>query len=654
MIDIQQANELIPQLLTNSKEFTKSLNNRLKVNSIFNEYDVNINKKFSQYVNMSNLRYKSVKSGNRLENILRIQKKSYIDLAEKINENDVVKNYDEIEDEKKKLEKNNNKKKYKELADIREKLRISTKNFTKAEIRKRELLNEKIKDRQYCYTFHNNKKHNQNSTANSTQQEIKERRKTKSISDKKDPLEEKQQFVSQLMTEDQEYITTHIGEYQKFLNVLKQSTKEGKNIKIEKNYVDGQPNLFLTDKFNLLSFKEIKKEVQTKKKEEDISVDINKLMRYTKKGKEILKRLHYKEEEPSPIINRTEPNSLVKLDTVNVLKTEANNCLYLDEKLNQKKENLDIFLNSVYLPNIDEYETNFNSKFAVTGANSTINMLKQRKSKIEQMNTTTTNGRRNLADDFRRIFENKKEMWKEEDKKIEDYHKLEQLKLIETNNFLKTVKSIDRKNQMYVDGYSRRDNTTNNKIQEFNKLLGTKTFYNKRNMNIQLHRFISVKNQLEKEREEELLMEENQRKEEEEEQMRKKKEAFEQYKLKIAKENNLKDDDSIVIGDKEDYVFEAHKPVINPQQEYNNFITFKEEYKKRYMTDNSCSVSVKRKNDKKGTWHPLGSNRPSILNMDPSVIIDRIRHNQSHCAPQRKSVSCFSVPGLLEILKNNH
>ena len=146
MIDIEKANELIPQLLTNSKEFTRSLNNRIKVNSIFNEYDVNINKKFSKYVNMSNLRYKSVKSGNRLENILRIQKKSYIDLAEKINENDVVKNYEEIEDEKKKLEKNNNQKKYKELADIRKKLRISTKYFTKAEIRKRELLNEKIKD----------------------------------------------------------------------------------------------------------------------------------------------------------------------------------------------------------------------------------------------------------------------------------------------------------------------------------------------------------------------------------------------------------------------------------------------------------------------------------------------------------------------------
>ena len=67
-----------------------------------------------------------------------------------------------------------------------------------------------------------------------------------------------------------------------------------------------------------------------------------------------------------------------------------------------------------------------------------------------------------------------------EDKQIEDEHKLEQLMLVETNNFLKTVKSIDRKNQMYVDGYSIRDNTTNNKIKEFNKLLGTKTFYNKR------------------------------------------------------------------------------------------------------------------------------------------------------------------------------
>ena len=647
MIDIQQANELIPQLLTGSKEFTRSLNNRLKVNSIFNEYDVNVNQKFNQYVNMSNVRYKSVKSGNRLENILRIQKRSYIDLAEKINENDVVKNIDEIEDEKKKLEKINNNKKYKELADIRAKLRMSTQNFTKAEIRKRELLNEKIKDRQSYNTSYNNWK--QNKFATTTQSEIKERKKTKNLSEKKDPLEEKQQFVCQLMTEDQDYIKTHINEYQKFLNVMKQSAQEGKNIKIEKNYVEGQPNIFLTDKFNLLSFKEVKKEVQTKKKEEDISVDINKLMRYTKKGKELMKRLHYKVEEPSPIVMQTEPNSSLKLDTVNVLKTEANNCLYLDEKLNQKKENLDMFLKSVYLPNIDEYETNFNSKFVVTGTNSTLNMFKDRNSKIEQMNSTTKKGKRNLADDFRRIFENKKDKWKEEDKEIEDYHKIEQLKLIDTNNYLKTVKSINRKNQMYIDDYSRRDNSTNNKIQEFNKLLGTRTFYNKKNMNIQLQRFISLKDQIEKEKEEELLMEENQRKEEEEEQIRKKKEAFEKYKLKIAKENNMKDDDSIVLGEKEEYVFEAHKPVINPQQEYNNFIMFKEEYKKKYDRDHSFSISFKRKDDKKGTWQPLLTKRPSILNIDPSVIIDRIRHK--HCAPQRKSVSCYNVPRIVRVSK---
>ena len=651
MIDIQQANELIPQLLTGSKEFTRSLNNRLKVNSIFNEYDVNVNQKFNQYVNMSNVRYKSVKSGNRLENILRIQKRSYIDLAEKINENDVVKNIDEIEDEKKKLEKINNNKKYKELADIRAKLRMSTQNFTKAEIRKRELLNEKIKDRQSYNTSYNNWK--QNKFATTTQSEIKERKKTKNLSEKKDPLEEKQQFVCQLMTEDQDYIKTHINEYQKFLNVMKQSAQEGKNIKIEKNYVEGQPNIFLTDKFNLLSFKEVKKEVQTKKKEEDISVDINKLMRYTKKGKELMKRLHYKVEEPSPIVMQTEPNSSLKLDTVNVLKTEANNCLYLDEKLNQKKENLDMFLKSVYLPNIDEYETNINSKFVVTGTNSTLNMFKDRNSKIEQMNSTTKKGKRNLADDFRRIFENKKVKWKEEDKEIEDYHKIEQLKLIDTNNYLKTVKSINRKNQMYIDDYSRRDNSTNNKIQEFNKLLGTRTFYNKKNMNIQLQRFISLKDQIEKEKEEELLMEENQRKEEEEEQIRKKKEAFEKYKLKIAKENNMKDDDSIVLGEKEEYVFEAHKPVINPQQEYNNFIMFKEEYKKKYDRDHSFSISFKRKDDKKGTWHPLLTKRPSILNIDPSVLIDRIRHK--HCAPQRKSVSCYNVPRIVRVSKkNNH
>ena len=318
MNENQSANELIPQLIQDSKEFAKSLNARIKVNGIFNEFNENTNQNFHKFVKMSNTRYKSVKSGNRLENVLRSQKQLYFNIADQLNEDKALNNLQEIEQEKKKLNTNLDAKKSKELNKLRDKLRISIKDLSRTEIRIRERLNERIKTKQNGYgpITETNRFFRQTSKTN---EHLKEKSHILCITEKPNPIEEREEFVSGLITQDQNFFSSNLNEYQKFLNVLKDNTKNGRNIKIEKNGLDGPSNFFLTEKLNLLSFKEKKKEIQVKKKEEDNLIDINKLMRFTKKGQEMMKRLHYQPSTTSahPFSKYQNKNTF---DTINVIK----------------------------------------------------------------------------------------------------------------------------------------------------------------------------------------------------------------------------------------------------------------------------------------------------------------------------------------------
>ena len=73
----------------------------------------------------------------------------------------------------------------------------------------------------------------------------------------------------------------------------------------------------------------------------------------------------------------------------------------------------------------------------------------------------------------------KKKEWKIEDEKI----KLEKEKETEiydnTQNYLKEIQNLERKPQLYIDSYSKRDGITNERIEQFNKYLN-KSFYNKK------------------------------------------------------------------------------------------------------------------------------------------------------------------------------
>ena len=133
----KNANELIPELIIKINNYSSKLKDRVKIDSIFREFDSYAHSNFQNFIKMSEQRYKSVKSGNCLKNVLSKQKQERKDLSEKILSNNLYVD-NNIEREGKKLFKKMNKKENKELYQIRHKIIDKTKNFTAKELRKRE------------------------------------------------------------------------------------------------------------------------------------------------------------------------------------------------------------------------------------------------------------------------------------------------------------------------------------------------------------------------------------------------------------------------------------------------------------------------------------------------------------------------------------
>ena len=119
-------------------------------------------------------------------------------------------------------------KKQKELNNLRDKLRISTKDFTKSELRKRRLLDEKINNKK---TYYNTTTITSYFKTTNKTSETNNDTKIHQSSNEKQIKEENEEFISSLMKEDKNYLESHLSEYQRFLDLLKNSdinqNKEG-------------------------------------------------------------------------------------------------------------------------------------------------------------------------------------------------------------------------------------------------------------------------------------------------------------------------------------------------------------------------------------------------------------------------------------------
>ncbi len=141
-----KTNLLIPELITNFKDYDKNFSNRIKVDNLLMSFNDDANRNFTKFVDLSNKRYKSIKSGNTLSNILGKQMPTYNKLNKEINNNEIY-STTELEEDKKKLGKSVNKFKSKELNVIREQLKDSLRDFSKAELRQRENLLKRVMEK---------------------------------------------------------------------------------------------------------------------------------------------------------------------------------------------------------------------------------------------------------------------------------------------------------------------------------------------------------------------------------------------------------------------------------------------------------------------------------------------------------------------------
>ena len=297
----KNTNDLIPELITKINKYSSKLKERVKIDSIFREFDSYAHSNFQNFIKMSEQRYKSVKSGNCLDNILSKQHQQNKELSNKILSNHLY-NDDEIEKESRKLFKKINTKENKELYDIRHNIIAKTKNYKTKEIKRRhkysssipkEIRTEKKLEEQVKKGILKNKldlTYKQKLSNNKSMVIPDKYNKRKDTNETKDKEEfiAKKLFFDNLVIKDNQNINNNISDYKEYLKDIEKNKDNINTSNISRiinngnNY--GHQYSFKLKDIKLLSYKEEKKEDIKINKKENPEIDIVKLIRYTKRG----------------------------------------------------------------------------------------------------------------------------------------------------------------------------------------------------------------------------------------------------------------------------------------------------------------------------------------------------------------------------------
>ena len=330
----KSANDLIPELILKINKYSSKLKDRVKLYSIFREFDTYAHINLQNFIKLSDKRYRSIKSGNNLHNVLSNQKKECTELSNKILTNKLYSDKN-IEIEEEHLCKKINNKDSKELYQIRHDIIEKTKNLTKNELKKREKYiilahksrNQKMKEKNqieeqnknittnktlYGSSFRGNKLmsksmmngnftqsfgnkffSNKNNEANVNEMGdlLKNNNDIKSktfslfkLDKEKDMINSKKEFLDNLLKKDNKNINDYILEYKLFLSQIKNSNINNLSQLINDKNNFGKKFSFNAGNVQLLSYQEEKKETVKKVKKEVHEVNMNNLIKYTKRG----------------------------------------------------------------------------------------------------------------------------------------------------------------------------------------------------------------------------------------------------------------------------------------------------------------------------------------------------------------------------------
>ena len=476
-------NDLINSLVKSFKEYDESLKNKLRANNLFSSLDESTNKNFNKLINLSDLRYKSVKSGVKLNNILKAQKSKYENLIEEL-KNDKLYSTNNLDSEKSKLFKSSVKYKNKEILRIRNKLKNSLKpkqklylitekenSSSKDNIPRLKKIIRKVSNLAFINEFFRNKL-------------------------KKKKIEKKnEKLFSNMIQDDYKHFQDKMEEYQNFLGKIRNLSENQNNIKrlkIDKNIFKNTIQSLNPNSFIALTYEESSERKKIKPRKKDIEFDVRKIKN--------IKKSHDKNY-----------NNILKNKTSKVCMTEYNNSIYSNNTSRNKanisrnltnnnfsitlnsqrlsiknnsldKNNLDNFKNTAYIVmNETEHglfnEENFKKKknklntFFKTYNKSLENKLqnvKRQSIKLslknqEDDNINNPNMKENIFEikdyneknneiirkKLQEIYEQKKLKWKKEDKLYEIKKEKDKQNLYEIENFLFEIqnkKLLNKKN----------------------------------------------------------------------------------------------------------------------------------------------------------------------------------------------------------------
>lgn len=447
-MNIQKAkitNEIIPPLLSLFKDYNYNLKTRLKANSIFLSFDEKSKKTFNKFVILSNERFKMMKYGGNLNQILSKQKNNYMKINKDIN-NDILFTTNYPGNERKKLIKSVNILKSKQISSMREKLyeTLRYKSPYDKKIKKRKL---KIEDTSILNKKGRNTKKERSKTYNN--------HKSDNSEDTKEKLELIQSSTKDVIRVDQENFTKGLEKYKDFLESKKNELNDKENndaIKIYKNDFSDIESHIKENNFKILTYKTKSSDNKRKHKNEDTTFDINILYKIKNFNlnhrKSILPKLKLTETETEELISdenlfRKQArksiynvpyntfNNIDMRNTIDIINNEARNGVELDEKFRKQKNKVNRHYNMHLGTNkFNNFEGNKSSSLKASEKNVDNfvdnNIIK--KSKISE--------HEKLLEDFQKIYEEKKMLWEKEDEKKEKMRKEKKKEQEEIINFL--------------------------------------------------------------------------------------------------------------------------------------------------------------------------------------------------------------------------
>ena len=461
------ANDLIPELILKINKYSSKLKERVKLYSIFREFDSYAHMNLQNFIKLSDKRYRSIKSGNTLNNVLINQKKTYNELSNKILTNNLY-NDKNIEKEEENLCKKTNNKDIKELYQIRRDIINKTKDLSKKELKRREKYlilvnksrNQRINNINQIESQNKNINNNKNIIKNKTAYDSFRKKKliSKSLNmnfnsnfskknlnnfdininsidnsllnndiksktfnmnkfyKEKDVLKSKKDFFDNLVKKDNKNINDYIIDYKLFLNKVKNTSSDNwtRIFNSKSNY--GRTYSLNLDDIKLLSYQEEQEEAKTFRKKEAHEVDMKTLIKYTKRGnrkwflnniKEISKKRQNSFRErithKKHLYNKIYRRS--KINTANIRKSQSDNNFFDKDKEKDKEKSIDNSNNNINNSNSNDIIDNMEKTNYTTFSNfrNTLKTVRNEANNILKIEQNFDMKRRTMSEFFSRM-----------------------------------------------------------------------------------------------------------------------------------------------------------------------------------------------------------------------------------------------------------